>query len=173
MVRSDNNNPAVIEGVLPATLQGGWKGELLNMRKDGTEFPVYISTSVVCNDRGEPVALMGVASDITENKMFEEALRESETKYRSLFDGARDAIFIMNNQCFLDCNRSTGSIFGVTADQIIGASPTDYSPTYSLMDSYRPLKHSIILTWRLPVNRKPSIGFTHISMAHHFLLRSP
>jgi|GEM_PF-2366586 len=129
-VRSENNKPLLIAEIFPETLRGGWKGELINKRRDGTEFPVFISTSPVRDDLGKPIALMGVATDITENKLIEAALRESETKYKSLFNGARDAIFIMNNTCFLDCNKSTCEIFGVTPDQIIGSSPSDFSPLY-------------------------------------------
>jgi PAS domain S-box-containing protein len=127
-VRSDNNNPEKISGIFPGTLMGGWKGELLNQRKDGTEFPVFVSTSVIYDNDGHPLAVMGVASDITERKQVEAALLESEAKFKTLFDGARDAIFIMDDTCFLDCNQSTGIIFGVTANQIIGRSPSDFSP---------------------------------------------
>jgi PAS domain S-box-containing protein len=127
-VRSENNDPEVIASIFPHTLKGGWKGELLNRRKDGSEFPVSISTSVVCNNQGESIALMGIAKDITENRKVEAALRESEIKFKSLFNGAHDAIFILDETRFLDCNLSTGKIFGVTADQIIGRSPWDFSP---------------------------------------------
>jgi two-component system, cell cycle sensor histidine kinase and response regulator CckA len=128
MVRSENNNSEIISGIFPKTLKGGWKGELMNKRKDGSEFPVLISTSVIHDDQGAPVALMGVASDITENKRVEASLRDSEAKFKTLFDGARDAIFIMDENYFLDCNQSTASIFGVTPNQIIGRSPSDFSP---------------------------------------------
>lgn len=54
--------------ILPETISGGWKGEVINERKDGTKFPVYLSTSVIKNDDNKPIALIGVATDITENK---------------------------------------------------------------------------------------------------------
>ena len=62
--------------VLPATLQGGWHGELTNRRKDGSEFPVEIWTSVVRDEKGTPIALVGIARDITERKTFDEQLRQ-------------------------------------------------------------------------------------------------
>lgn len=130
MVRSPGNDPDTVSRIFPLTLTGGWKGELMNRRKDGSEFPVFISTSVIHDDHGKPFAVMGVANDITENKKVEAALRESEVKYKTLFDGAQDAIFIMDDSHFLDCNHSTGVIFGVTAQQIIGRSPSDFSPEF-------------------------------------------
>ncbi|MFQ6613102.1 MAG: PAS domain S-box protein, partial [Fidelibacterota bacterium] len=61
LVRSPKNPPEVTQEILPATLKGGWQGELLNRRKDGSEFPVALSTSPVLNEKGEVVALIGVA----------------------------------------------------------------------------------------------------------------
>ena len=64
--------------VLPATMQGGWHGELMNRRKDGSEFPVEIWTSVVRDGEGQPVALVGIARDISERLMVEEQLRQMQ-----------------------------------------------------------------------------------------------
>jgi PAS domain S-box-containing protein len=54
--------------ILPATISGGWKGEIINRKKDGTEFPVNLSTSVIKVDENKSMALIGVATDISENK---------------------------------------------------------------------------------------------------------
>ncbi len=87
-IRSPRNPPKITREILPATLQGGWSGELLNLKKDGTEFPVALVTSVVKDERGMPIALIGVARDITEPKRAEEQLRgakdELEKKNREL-----------------------------------------------------------------------------------------
>jgi len=57
--------------------QQGWSGIVQGRRKDGSEFPVEVSISVVLNDHGEPVALVGVARDITERVQAEERIRSS------------------------------------------------------------------------------------------------
>jgi PAS domain S-box-containing protein len=82
MVRSQNNSPDVVREILPASKRGGWHGELMNRRKDGSEFPVSLATSIIFNDNGQAVGIMGIASDITERKKVEEALRESEDLLR-------------------------------------------------------------------------------------------
>lgn len=76
MVRSPNNDEAVVAGVLPATLRGGWHGELLNRKKDGSEFPVFVSSSVIRDENDKPIALIGVTADITTRKQSEKKILE-------------------------------------------------------------------------------------------------
>ncbi len=75
-IRSSRNPHARSEEILPSTLGGGWSGELINRKKDGSEFPVYLSTSIIRDEKAEPVALVGVATDITE-RTFAETKRKS------------------------------------------------------------------------------------------------
>jgi PAS domain S-box-containing protein len=74
-------SPSVPEGlsreIHAMTRDGGWSGEILNRRKDGSEFTVEVYASVVRNDQGEPVAMVGVARDVTERKRAEERIRDS------------------------------------------------------------------------------------------------
>ena len=60
------------------TLKGGWKGELVNRRKDGTCFPAFLSTSVVRDDYGQPAALIGVVKDLTEEKKLQRQLYQAQ-----------------------------------------------------------------------------------------------
>jgi two-component system, cell cycle sensor histidine kinase and response regulator CckA len=88
MVRSPNTVPEVAQQILPATLAGEWHGEMLNRKKDGSDFPIGLWASLVKNDAGEPVAMVGVARDITERKRVEQSLMGSEERFRELFDNA-------------------------------------------------------------------------------------
>ncbi len=58
----------------------------------------------------------------------EDALRKSELKYRTLFESASDAIFLMEKDIFIDCNPKTFEIYGCTKEQIIGQTPYRFSP---------------------------------------------
>jgi PAS domain S-box-containing protein len=76
-VRPGGEQSAELASINEKTLEGGWYGELVNRRADGTLFPVELWTSVVRNDNGEPVAMVGVARDITARRQAEEELRSS------------------------------------------------------------------------------------------------
>jgi len=83
----------------------------------------------VCKDRfGEPTGLIGVIYDITERKRAENRLKQSEERYRALFDNANDAVFILRGDQFIDCNQVALRMFGCTKDQLIGRPPQVFSP---------------------------------------------
>ncbi len=58
---------------------GSWKGEVLNRRKDGTEYYISLTTSSIEDSRGKIIALVGICEDITSKKWEE---RRKETAYR-------------------------------------------------------------------------------------------
>ncbi len=93
IVRSARNDQKLVDQILDLTNESGWKGELLNKRKDGTEFLISLSTTVVENDKGEILGLVGVASDITDLKLADERLRQSEMKYRNLIESMPDGVY--------------------------------------------------------------------------------
>ncbi len=68
IVGSGTNSDKLHREILEKTLKGGWHGEMINKKKDGTEFPVFLSTSIVKDNSGNAIALIGVARDITERR---------------------------------------------------------------------------------------------------------
>jgi PAS domain S-box-containing protein len=77
ILSSTKNSQALLAEILRETRRGGWRGELLNRRKDGSEFPVALSTSQIRDATGRVVGLMGIAQDITARRQAEEALQEA------------------------------------------------------------------------------------------------
>jgi PAS domain S-box-containing protein len=82
-----------------------------HIRKDGTIVPVEVNTHVITLF-GRDVVL-GVVRDITNRKKVEEALRESERKFRNFFETSHDAVFITSTDGKLvDVNESFIDMFG-------------------------------------------------------------
>jgi PAS domain S-box-containing protein len=96
MVHSSGISDVLEQEIFTAALNGGWQGEILHRRKDGSEFPVLLSKSVIRYDNGNSVALIGVANDITSRKQAEEALIKSEKMYRLMADNVSDVIWTMD-----------------------------------------------------------------------------
>lgn len=78
-VRSD-----YMHSILQATLAGGFRGEVLSMRKTGEEFVRYLVTSPVYDTSGAPVALVGISHDITHEKQLEAELKEQARQVENL-----------------------------------------------------------------------------------------
>jgi PAS domain S-box-containing protein len=68
---SSRNPPGLCDRVFAETLNGFWSGEILNCRKDRSEFPIALSTSPIRTASGVLLGLVGVARDITERKRAE------------------------------------------------------------------------------------------------------
>ena len=96
MLRPPGTPVTMTDRILHDTQDGGWHGELMNRRKDGTDFPVELWTSAVRDDAGAQVALVGVARDITDRTIVEGHLRESEEQFRLIAENVADMIAVLD-----------------------------------------------------------------------------
>ena len=83
--------------------------------------------SVVERDKdGKPSRVAGTYLDITERKRAEESLRQSEERFRAIFDRAGDMIFMMDSRRkYTQVNPATAKILGLDESEIIGRKPED------------------------------------------------
>ena len=67
----------------------GWAGEFTLKRRDGAVLQIWVNDSLIYNDGGVLVGVLGISHDITERKAAEEALRQSESRLRRAQETAR------------------------------------------------------------------------------------
>ncbi len=96
--------------------------------KDGRRITLEINSTAIRKD-GVPVAVQGIARDITERKRAEIALQESEAKFRTLAETASDAIITMDDRGIISfVNAGTENIFGYTEAEMMGQQLTMLIP---------------------------------------------
>lgn len=98
----------------------GLNNETAVETKDGGKVPIDYNAAPIKDGRGELVGVVVVFHDIIERRMTEEALKESEERYRSLFEESRDAIYITTRKGrFVIANQSTLDLFGFSTEEML------------------------------------------------------
>ncbi len=143
VVRSPQNPPELVAEILPATLRGGWAGELWNRRKDGSDFLVALSTSVVRDDDGQPLALIGVARDVTEERRLAESLEEERRFALQVMSAMGQGLTVTDAEgCFEYVNPAYAAMVGRTPEAMLGHSPEDFTipQDHSVLSDARELR---------------------------------
>lgn len=98
--------------------------------KEGRELIVEWANTVFRDIRGEVTLILGIGNDVTERRQTAEALRESEERFRLIFENAGDAIFIADIQTgeILQVNREAEKLTGRTRHELIGLHQSKLHP---------------------------------------------
>jgi PAS domain S-box-containing protein len=105
------------------------------IRKDGSNLWTMISTSVLQDAQGKFMGALGMVVDITERKQTEAALRESEQKFRAIFNSTLDSILIADETgCYVDVNPAACALFGLPQEQIVGRQVLKFTELEPIQD---------------------------------------
>jgi PAS domain S-box-containing protein len=91
-------------------------------KRDREKIFVEVSSRLVNDKQGQPARIEGTVVDITARKRMEEALKESEAKYRAFFENAQVGLYCskLDGSAFLEMNNKFAELFGYSREELLG-----------------------------------------------------
>ncbi|MEN8122489.1 MAG: PAS domain S-box protein [Bacteroidota bacterium] len=108
-----------------------WKGEFVNKKKNGELYNESAVIAPTFDASGNIVNYFGIKQDITDKKISEKLLAESEKRYRTIFEESANPVLLIKKGCFVDCNKATLDILKINSkEDFVNISPSEISPKY-------------------------------------------
>jgi PAS domain S-box-containing protein len=127
--------------------------QLSALKKDGAEFPIEFSVSMLMLDNKPH--LTAIIRDVSERKKAEDALRMSEEKYRALINGMNDTACVIDFDAhFIDVNDAAVKVLGYSREELLSMGPADIDSSLSREQIRK-------LAKEMPINQVQVFETTH------------
>ncbi|MDD5225238.1 MAG: PAS domain S-box protein [bacterium] len=130
----------------PKLLQDGFlnNAEYVLPTMDGKTYIAEVNSAVIKDAGGQPKEIVSTVRDITERKRAEEALRESEERYRTLIENMKDSVAMIDLEGnVLFANKATENLTGYTMAEGIGMNMMEITPPEYQSKSLEALKTAL------------------------------
>jgi PAS domain S-box-containing protein len=127
---------AEAEKIMERLRQGeAWSGEFHVRTRDGREFDVSVTSTPLRAESGKVIGIIGVSSNVTElkrlqrlQKQAEDALKESERRFRTIFENAGIGIALVDTSgCPVAVNPALARMLGYSGDELSRMVFTDFT----------------------------------------------
>lgn len=126
-------------------------------RSDQQERWVYGLGELEYDEQGNPARMIGTIQDITERKQIEDALRQSEARYRSIVETAQEGIWLLDSQGITTyVNPKMADILGYTIDEMMGRTMFDFMDESILPEAQKNMERR-----SMGINEQHEFRFKH------------
>jgi len=117
--------------------QGNWSGEMPLLSEQGRVIPTWHDIHLLRDEAGAPIAFGCVITDLSEQKRYEQRLRNSQSKYRTLVENIPQRVFYKDRQSrYLAVNQHYAKDKRLSPQEVVGQDDYAFNPR-DLADKYR------------------------------------
>ncbi|MFN8288789.1 MAG: PAS domain S-box protein [Chitinophagaceae bacterium] len=158
--------------------KGYWQGEISFLNREGVRKTVLHTASYLLNEAGERTAIIGTGIDITEKKMAEEKMHQSEVFYRTLAENSFDGIILTDESGILkNCGPSITKISGYRPEELTGRNIFEFvhpeDSMLAIQSFFTEVNKESVLNYLIIRLRHATRGWVWCLVRAHNLLEDP
>ena len=105
---------------------GMFRGEVWHVRRDGTPFPALMHNTILKDEKGEPVGMIGMARDISEQKCMEKELQDEKLLLKEYVNALSGLFYVFDEHRFIMWNSEMNRVTGYSDEELANMYGADF-----------------------------------------------